>query len=102
MRMCITAILAITFGSLFKIRIKRTLKRICIENKHGRQYRQAAHGGTYCNRNIATLHGEFNATLFNIVSFAVRISFLSDEGIFSGSYHHQISKKLCVKLEGIA
>ena len=57
MRICITVLLALSFGFLFKKKTKRKLQMIISGNRNGSRNEHAALGGTYY-RNLATLNDE--------------------------------------------
>ena len=84
MRGCITVTIGIAFGLLFKIKIRRKLRRVCIGNQTHGQNRQAALGGTH-RRNIATLNEELSIALFLFVYVAMEAGVYSLDGLFEGS-----------------
>ena len=68
----ITVLVIIGFGMLFKMKIRRRLKRICTSFGDCRWRKHSALGGTHC-RNIATLNDELCILAFCVLCIVVEV-----------------------------
>ena len=84
MRICITGLLALSFGFLFQKKIKRKLQMIILGNRKGSRNEQAALGGTY-HRNLATLNDELLMASSVYVYVAIRVLFYMCHGYLPGN-----------------
>ena len=89
MRAVITGLILIIFGWLFKSKITRRLKRICIGHEKCSGNTHAALGGTY-HRNFATFNNELTIAFCTVVFYAIKGLIFFMDGFHNGNFSYLV------------